>query len=156
MRFSGKKTEEHKQKLRDSWKDPESLKRRMDNNKHFYNTEPELIMKQILTDLNLNYFQQYIPKDIDHPYLTDFYLPEYNTVIECDGDVFHAHPSLFKPDDIIPRKKVTARFIRERDANRTRELRDKGYIVLRFWECDLKNNPEEVILHLQSLKSDGC
>jgi very-short-patch-repair endonuclease len=47
----------------------------------------EVIIKQYLDNNNINYNQQYVFKGCVNKYVLhfDFYLPDYNTCIECDG-----------------------------------------------------------------------
>lgn len=125
-----------------NWTDPEYIKKMTENPNQFFNTEPEREMKKILDKLNIKYEHNKIRANIPHAYLTDFYLPDYNLIIETDGLLFHAHPSRFKPDDIVPLIKMTAREKWEEDAIRTKELRDVGYKVLRFWENEIS---EEIV-----------
>lgn len=134
-------TEKQKQQRINMWQDPEHLKKMLAHNPVFCDTEPELEMKRILNSLNIKY-EHNIRMNIPHSYHCDFYLPEYNCVIECDGILFHGHPKKFKPDDIIPLVKMKAKDKWELDALRTRELQDKGYKVLRFWEDEFD---EEIV-----------
>ena len=45
----------------------------------------------------------------------DFYLPDYNILIEVNGDNIHANPEIFKETDILVPSKLTAKEIWERD-----------------------------------------
>lgn len=88
-------------------------------------TSPELLMKKILSELNIYFVHQYIIRDIQHSYAADFFLPDYNIVIEVDGLYWHNYPEGRAIDKI-----------------RTEELKKNGYAVLRFWE---KNFSKEVV-----------
>ena len=55
--------------------------------------------------------------------VADFWLPESNVIIECDGDYWHA----------LPR-------VQERNILQTKWLNDNGYITLRLKESDINNN----------------
>jgi G:T-mismatch repair DNA endonuclease (very short patch repair protein) len=83
----------------------------------FFNTKPELEMKRCLEELGIHYIFQYPVNDIEHCYVADFYLPLYNIVLEVDGKWSHSYP-----DGL------------ERDFIRTKEMEEKGYRVIRFWE----------------------
>jgi very-short-patch-repair endonuclease len=132
-----------------NWTDPEYIKRITENPNQFFNTEPEKEMKKILDKLNIKYEHNKLRPNIPHAYLTDFYIPELNLIIETDGMLFHAHPSRFKPDDIIPCLNIPAKEKWELDATRTRELQEVGYKVLRFWENEF--NEEIVKAKLQEV-----
>lgn len=55
-------------------------------------------------------------------YRVDFFLPESNEVIECDGDFWHSRPEA-----------------KARDARKDIYLASLGYRVWRFWESDIKS-----------------
>lgn len=124
------------------WSNPEYIKRMTENPNQFFNTRPEREMKKILDRLNIKYEHNKLRAKIPHAYLTDFYLPDYNCIIETDGLLFHAHPSRFKPEDVVPLIKITAQQKWEEDAIRTKELIEIGYKVLRFWENEIS---EEIV-----------
>lgn len=101
-------------------------------------SKPEKKIQTFLTELNIAFVKHKPIMNIEHPYQCDIFVPSLNLVIEADGDIFHAHPSLFKPDDIIPMVGYSARKKWDLDDSRTKELQEVGYKVLRFWECDIK------------------
>lgn len=99
------------------------------NNPHknkFSNTKPELELKEIFNKNNIQFIHQYFVNDMLHPYAADFYLPDYNCIVEADGKYWHNHPHGNDKDHI-----------------RTKEMKDKGYNVLRFWEGEI--NEEDVM-----------
>jgi very-short-patch-repair endonuclease len=49
-------------------------------------TDIEKAMSKILDDLGFTYYEQYGM----HPYIVDFYLPEFMIVVEADGKVWHS------------------------------------------------------------------
>ena len=57
--------------------------------------------------------------------IADFWLPETNTIIECDGDYWHNLPNA-----VIRNKK------------QTKWLEENDYTVYRFWEHDIKNDAD--------------
>lgn len=63
--------------------------------------------------------------------LVDFYLPDFNTVIECDGDYWHNR--LGAP---------------ERDARKTKALKEMGFKVLRFWGKEIYKSPIQCVNQL--------
>ena len=132
-----------------NWTDPEYVKRLTRNPNQFFGTKPEREMKKILDKLQIKYEHNKLRPNIPHAYLTDFYIPELNLIIETDGMLFHAHPSRFKPEDIVPCINITAKEKWELDATRTRELQEIGYKVIRFWENEI--NEENVKSKLQEV-----
>lgn len=77
----------------------------------------------------------------------DFYLPEHNVLIECDGTFWHADPRFFPDRDrLYP--------VQERqlvhDAAKAALAAKRGYRLLRFWEDDVFNRPHEVVSRLRA------
>jgi len=88
-------------------------------------TDIEKIVSDILYKLNIKFIYQHPIDDIFH---VDFFLPEYNIVIECDGNYWHNYPHGLKGD--IQRDK----YLRHK----------KKYLVLRFWGNDIKKQTKKV------------
>lgn len=69
----------------------------------------------------------------------DFYLPEHNIIIECDGDYSHANPKYHDAEEMIYGKyKAKDKWLI--DKIRTEKMQALGYKVLRFWGHDIKHN----------------
>ena len=102
------------------------------NKVKFINTKPELKLKTIFNKNNINFIHQYPMFDINHCYAADFYLPDYNCIVEADGIYWHNYPTGNKIDCI-----------------RTKEMKEKGYNVLRFWEGQI--NEEDVMSNINKL-----
>lgn len=95
----------------------------------FYKKHPELWKKtrkglQLHTNIerafirwaikkNLDFVTQYRIKSDGHRY--DFYIPAYNTIVECDGDRWHTSEEHTARDNLF-----------------TKEAEDSGYIIYRF------------------------
>jgi very-short-patch-repair endonuclease len=107
--------------------------------KSFYNTKPEIRMKNILNDLNIKFIHQYPLKTKHNHFLVDFFIPLYNIVIEVDGKYWHAHPSKFKADDIVHHN-ITAKDIWKIDSVKNEKIRQSDYKLLRFWENEFDLN----------------
>lgn len=84
------------------------------------NTKPELLFKEILQSLNIEYKHNYPLFNIEHSYPADFYLKKYNMIIEIDGTYWHNYPYGLEKDHI-----------------RTQEIFDAGMNVLRIWEFEV-------------------
>jgi len=89
----------------------------------FCDTKPEIEMKRCLNELGISYEFQFPVWEIEHRYVADFYLPLYNLIIEVDGKGWHNYPDG-----------------KEIDRIRMKELEEKGYRVLRFWENEFDSN----------------
>ena len=112
----------------------EIVLKRILHNKKMHNTKPELKMKEFLREANIDYKHQYRVDKINKPYVADFFLPNFNCIIEVDGDYWHTrgkNPKL--------------------DLERNEQMRENGFLVLRFWESDIMKLPELVQSFLDEL-----
>jgi G:T-mismatch repair DNA endonuclease (very short patch repair protein) len=68
----------------------------------------------------------------------DFRIPGQKLLIETHGDFWHANPSRYRAEDILPHPggDVTARELWERDALKQRRAAEAGYAVMVVWEAD--------------------
>lgn len=81
--------------------------------------------------------------------MLDFYCPDYNIVIEFDGDLFHGNPELFR-DNEKPNyfNSLTAKELRERDEERNNFILKQGTRLFRVWENTYRKNPDETIKNI--------
>jgi len=98
----------------------EKMKEARKNQKNTFTSSIEVKIQKFLKQLGIEYFTHQYMK-IEHGYQCDILIPSLNLVIECDGDYWHKYP--------IGRKI---------DLQRTQELLDKGFRVLRLWEHEIK------------------
>lgn len=83
-------------------------------------TNIERIMAQALTDAGVRFEEQ---KTLCSITIADFYLPDSNIAIFCDGDYWHNYP-----------------YGKPRDKNQTQTLQDNGITVLRFWGSEIESS----------------
>jgi DNA mismatch endonuclease (patch repair protein) len=114
-------TEEIKQKIREA-----RLKQKMPL-KH---TSIEIAVQNELYNRNIKFNTQLPLLKIC---IADIFIAP-NIVIFCDGDYWHNYP-----DGL------------ERDHAQNKALSDAGYIVLRFWERDIKKNIREIINQIEDV-----
>lgn len=81
----------------------------------------EVKIQNFLKQLNIEFFTHQYIKEIEHGYQCDILIPSMKMVIECDGHYWHKYPVGKEIDHI-----------------RTREMLEKGFKVLRLWECEIK------------------
>ena len=98
----------------------------------------EKTFANILDLLEIRYETSYYAKDIKAFY--DVFLPDYNILIEVDGDFWHTNPLKY-PDG--PKNKCQIKN-KLRDKVKTQWAADNGYKLLRFWENDINNNIKQV------------
>jgi len=85
-------------------------------------TTIELKIQKYLTELKIKFIPHKFISDIEYKYPSDIFVPEYNLIIECDGDYWHNYPNGNKRDKI-----------------RTEQMALAGYIVLRIWEWGIRS-----------------
>lgn len=74
-------------------------------------------------------------------YIADFYIKQFNLIIECNGDFWHANPKKYKEDDILPfpgDKRMLAKQLWKKDELKIDEYKKRGYDILTLWEMDIK------------------
>ncbi len=113
------------------------------------NTKIEIIVKDVLDSMGIQYYNNYRFKR----FVFDFYLPDFNFVIECQGDYWHGNPDIFDNLNDIQNKNV------ERDKIKIEYLNNSKTEYLFLWENEiykyksklkdiiwqnLKNKPETV------------
>ena len=111
-------------------------------------TKIEVKVQDYLNQLGVS-FNTHRQLDILHSYQTDIFIPSINLVIECDGDYWHANPSIYSNPNDKQLKQI------EKDKIRTEELKEKGYNVLRLWESDIdKMSVEDLRIKLDENAKD--
>jgi very-short-patch-repair endonuclease len=95
-------------------------------------TKIEIKLDEFLSGEGINF-------ESNHPiknFRVDFYLNDYNLVIECDGDYWHGNPKFYNPKELgaIQLKNF------DRDKRKEEMLKLKNIDFIRFWEYDIKNN----------------
>ena len=86
---------------------------------------------KLLKSLKLNYKRQY---KIKYKYY-DFYLPNYNLLIEIDGNFWHGNKKMYpKLSKMQLENKIN-------DLYKDGLAKTSGYRIIRFWEHEINNNP---------------
>lgn len=84
-------------------------------------------------------------------YSFDIYI-EPNLLIEVNGNMWHANPKIYKPDDLIPhyqRGYFPAKEKWELDRQKIEYAEKKGFSILVIWESDIDKGEEFIINILQ-------
>jgi very-short-patch-repair endonuclease len=85
----------------------------------------------------------------------DFISEELKLIIEYNGDIFHANPKMFGPNDKPhPFNNLTSKEIWEKDKSRYLILKSEGYKVITIWDTDFKLNKEKTIEYLNNIIND--
>lgn len=92
-----------------------------------------------------------------HP---DIVITKYKIAVFCDGNFWHGKELQKRPikhNSSYWNEKIRRNV--ERDLENTIELRDNGWIVLRFWEDDIQNNlpncVDDILRYISIRKSFG-
>ena len=99
--------------------------------------------RDFLDKLGVKYIYQFEAKDIGRFY--DFYLPEHNLIVECDGSWYHSDPRLVKEEDMNPMQKHNKRV----DEHKDKWALMHGIPIFRVWEKDIRENPKMVMEELK-------
>ncbi len=106
------------------------------------NTSIELVLRKALFARNIRY-------RINRKVLgvsCDICIAKYKLIVFCDGDFWHG--KIFsKRQPETNRKYWNEKISRnvERDLEQTMLLRDNGWIVLRYWESDIRTNTDKCV-----------
>lgn len=82
----------------------------------------------------------------------DFFLEDFNVLLEIYGDHIHANPLIYKEDDILALNKKTCKEIWEYDKKRLDHARSLGYTVVVIWEREMKFLDSDGLFNLISKK----
>jgi very-short-patch-repair endonuclease len=106
-------------------------------------TKPHLAFEKILKEIEIKYEEE---KIVDC-WSFDFYLIDYNVYVEVDGDYYHSNPKIYPNGPKTKTQKINW----YRDIKKNRFCEKNSLTILRFWECDILNNPEEITCKLKKL-----
>ena len=117
---------------------------------HGKDTKPERVVRQMLSNMGYRYRLNVGGL----PGRPDVVLQKYNAVIFVHGCFWHFHSEC--RDGTVPKSGVRywqEKLLKnkERDARQIRNLRQRGWKVLRFWECEVEKKPEKVCSQLGEL-----
>ncbi len=111
----------------------------------FHHTKIEKIMFEEMNKRGFFFTSQYRLKK----FVCDFALPNQKIIVECDGDYWHANPGIYNRENFerlgkIQQEKIT------RDARKDEFLKKNGWIVMRFFETDIKKNVVECVNKIEA------
>ncbi len=127
----------HSDKTKD--KMSESAMNRILKTQQKHTSKLESEFAKILDLLNIKYTQWFYAKEIKAFY--DFHILVNDIIIEIDGDFYHCNPDVYINGPIC---KTQTKNIK-RDQIKNQWAKDNGFKLLRFWETDINNNPQQII-----------
>lgn len=105
-------------------------------------TSLEKLGYAILDDLAVKYERQVL---IAGKFVVDAFLADVNIVVQWDGDYWHGFRAANDNAPLQPRQAKRARLDKSQDAY----MEACGYVVLRFWEHEVKKTPDDVKARIQ-------
>lgn len=118
-----------------------SQARKAVNHRGGYSSKPEKRVRKALIDL-----------DIDAEYNKQLW--NYNwdlvfdkTIIEVQGVMWHAKPSIYNENDLIMGK-ILAKDLWTKDIRKKKKAAEEGYNVVEIWEDEINNRNDEQLLQL--------
>lgn len=105
----------------------------------------ELAGNEILDSLGVDYLTQYL---INNKICVDVYIPQYNLIIQWDGNYWHGKD--IKYEDLDKRQKKRVDLDKSQDAY----FKKCGFNELRFWESDVLKRKETVYENIKRAISE--
>ena len=103
----------------------------------------EVEARKILEENDIEYeYQFFLASEEGHAKPYDFYLPEYNTILEMDGDYWHGGPGCEEYHDDIE-------MTRENDKLKNEVARKNDYRIIRIWGSEFKENKDVILKRLE-------
>ena len=115
-----------------------TIKRLNNNEFPFLDTKIELSLARELLKEGILFVKQY---NVGNRFSCDFAIPSHKIIIECDGDYWHANPQLYNRTNLDKRQLKNIK----RDLFKDKYLRENGWIVIRFFESEIKSNIKRCI-----------
>lgn len=106
------------------------------------NTKPELKIRKMLWENGIRGYRVHYKL----PGKPDIIFPKYRIAVFIDGCYWHKCPECFR--EPITNKEFWMEKINgnvERDIKINNELENMDWVVLRFWEHDVRKNPDKII-----------
>ena len=94
-----------------------------------------------LDKLGIEYVQQFEAVSIGRFY--DFMIKNHNLILEIDGSYFHSDPRFFEKTNKMQKRNKRV------DDVKNKWALINGFVLLRFWEYDIYNNPKLVMDELE-------
>lgn len=108
----------------------------LEGSKNSKNTSIEIKIGKILIELGIKFETQYDIFFNDKNFRSyDFYLSDYNILIEADGDYWHANPTKYSDIELLTEiQKINI----DNDKFKNNLAIENGYNLIRFWENDIR------------------
>ena len=110
----------------------------------FFNTKIEINLAKEMEKRKILFINQF---NVDNKFVCDFAIPFIKLIIECDGDYWHANPSIYN------QKKLNKTQIRKIQVDKFKDkyLKERGWRVIRFYESDINNNLSKCVDQIEEI-----
>lgn len=98
----------------------------------YRDTTIEIKIQNYLKLLHIEFITHFYVSEITHAYQCDIFIPANKIIIECDGCYWHGCKICNKNFNQLQLEQI------EEDKFRTKELVNKGYVIYRLWEHDIR------------------
>ena len=119
-------------------------------------TEPELLLRRALWKKGLRYRKNL--KTL--PGKPDVVFTKERIAVFCDGDFWHGHNWALRglssleeelsSYSVFWQEKITSNVARDKEI--TAALEKEGWVVLRFWESDIRNNLDDCVSQIMAVR----
>lgn len=133
---------------RNNWLNNSIRKSRIHNKTGISNLEKSL--QPMLNALEITYTIQFrINKSNGSCFYYDYFINDYNLIIEINGDYWHANPLIYKENDIIkyPVGYKKAGELWKKDLIKKELAEKKGFSILYIWESEMKCTDLSILLY---------
>lgn len=112
--------------------------KRIGNPEGVHVSKGETRISDLLTGMGVTHERQLCLKRGQKRFYYDLHIPSLNLIVEYNGDYWHANPTLYRADDVIPFyfAGICAKDIWEKDRVKLDLAREKGYRILVIWESE--------------------
>lgn len=110
-------------------------------------TKPEMLVRSLLHRMGFRFRVH----GVDLPGRPDIVLQKYRTVVFVNGCFWHQHPRCVeasRPKSSTKYWKAKLNRNVTRDRKNRHMLRQQGWRVLRFWECEIEKNPARIAMRV--------
>lgn len=109
-------------------------------------TQPALLVQSMLIRQGIAFDKE----RVIGPYSFDFSLPEFNALIEVQGDYWHGNPSVYSDGQLTGKQKRRINI----DKTKASYAANHGFPMLALWERDITNRPKWCESQIRKLCKD--
>jgi G:T-mismatch repair DNA endonuclease (very short patch repair protein) len=104
-----------------------------------YSSKPEKKVQKCLVEIGIEFQSNKMKWNYSWDIIFE------NFIIEVQGIMWHAKPSIYKDTDLIMGK-LLAKSIWEKDARKRKKAEEEGFILIEIWEDEINKSSEEDLI----------